>query len=177
MKKIFPIFVGIAVIVGGFYYVMNPIKPISVYKCPPHTVVDKSSGACKKVADKAKNIAFKPCEKVKELELQLKGQCTFKNLTAHGSEAAVVQVGETNGIVLADGSFHQIQTSAYYNPKPVVESYLNNQSIALKGSDWQSVTQTLQQSKRGYLLGLSFKTPKKGTIYISPNGRVTGKLN
>jgi hypothetical protein len=168
MKNILPIAIGIIVILGGFYYVKSPIAPL--------IPVDKNVLAVQSAKEVVK--ILKPCDILKKNK-DFKGQCEFISIGLNTQRAAVVKLSGdvvSYGIVLPTGDFQPISTDLYFSPKNKVNEYLKSFGIVATDEDWDDVQTELYLSKRGYLLSLKFRSPKEGLIFISPNGRITGKL-
>lgn len=168
MKKLaLPIIIGLIVVIGGLYYVINPVE-----KTPNKASKNTSNEVS--IVVKPTTIKKDHCAIVESLGY--KGSCMSKPIKLNNEDVSLINVGDTYGILLNDDKFQEIQTEFYYEPKQAVAEYLKNMGVTISDIDWENVTTELQMSKRGYLLGLNFKTPKQGIIYISPNGRITGKL-
>ncbi|PPR15196.1 MAG: hypothetical protein CFH43_00949 [Proteobacteria bacterium] len=164
MKKIaLPVIIGFLVIIGGLYYVMNPVSEVQ-------TNITKADVVAP-IQKEAKDV----CSVVKDLGY--KQSCTSKPISFNGQTAFIVKTGDVYGLLLYDNKFQEIQTNLYYEPKQAVTEYLQKMGVSLTSNDWETVDTEIRMSKRGYLFGLTFTSPKEGVIYISPNGRITGKLN
>lgn len=164
MKNILSMIIGLLVIAGGFYYVYNPIET-------PKASMKEDVLAYQK----AKN--FKPCDIAKKQMEQ--SSCEAKLVIFNDEKAAIVKLlGDSSlyGVVLPTGEFQQISTNLYFEPKNKVTEYLEKSGIIVDDESWKSVQTSVYLSKRGYLLKLAFQTPGEGHIFISPNGRITGKL-
>lgn len=168
MKKVaLPVIIGIFIIVGGLYYVMNPVSQVKMETTKQIAQTEGKAPIQKELKD--------ACSIVNALGYE--GSCTSKPVTFNNQIASLIKAVNVYGILFEDETFQKIQTNLYFEPKEAVTAYLQKMGVNLSNSDWETVKSEIRMSKRGYLLGLTFTSPKDGVIYISPNGRITGKLN
>ncbi|MEC8467515.1 MAG: hypothetical protein VXY83_04075 [Pseudomonadota bacterium] len=170
MRKVFPVLVGLLIICGGVYYVINPIDQTQVAQKQGQQTGQEAQTSSKKAKE-----MVDPC---KQLPADVAfDQCGFQHVVYAEQDAFLLALdGASFGLWMPDGQFVPVQTNLYFTPQQAVNAYLAKQQLVVKEEDWQSVEKEIRLSKRGYLLALHFKTPEQGTIYISPNGRITGRL-
>ncbi|MFT7144860.1 MAG: hypothetical protein ACI9TY_000453 [Alphaproteobacteria bacterium] len=182
MKNIYILLAFLAVILSGAYFMMSDTPTEHSFSKGFQSMKDKistldtatPSTPVKKVIQKVNG-----CEVALE-KFDIDNDCAEKSIIYAGKLATIVYItgaDKENFIVLPDSRLVTLSTNLYYNAAGSIKAYVNKvDSIELDDEDLENASAELRIGKRGYLYSLNFVEPYSGSIYITPQGRISGHL-
>ena len=141
------------------------------------TACSSSDDADKKASPKDVKTSEAACDAFLK-SIESKDVCESKVLTFNAQPATVVATASAHGIVFADGKIETIATPFFMKPYDAVKAYVaSTGGPEITEELFAEATQDIRQAKRGFLLGVHFTgEDAKGDIYITPKGRLTGRV-
>tara|TARA_R110000868_G_scaffold218576_1_gene468977 strand:+ start:121518 stop:122054 length:537 start_codon:yes stop_codon:yes gene_type:complete len=176
MKKLNIIVIVALVIAVGGYFVFSSTQ---TNKQKNQTEISTTSSNEVGRLESVELAEFEACEMAVEF-LEADVDCLENEVLYQGKKAAIVYLegGKVeNAVVLLDGTVVAIQTNLYFSPSNAVKTYVKDSAgFELSDDDIEGAIAELRMSKRGYLYGLTFDGDYKGSIYITPEGNLSGRL-
>ena len=192
MKKIYIAITFVILVVGGYFFFLHGNKGTANHEFAKGIDMLKGTGKQEyntEPGDVVESITEMPItgifEKIKACDHVIERYdeefiCREIKIAYAGAAAFIVNMkgaAKENGIVMPDGRIVPLQTDLYYKPFESMKDYvLKRDGVDISESDFEEAEKELRIGKRGYLYSAKFVGEKEGTLYITPQGKLSGHL-